>query len=274
LSTVEIQETNAQYHADTSRISNSMLSVFKKSPKLFFSYYIKRDLAIPESTESMLLGSMVHCMILEPEEFAKRYAIRPQCDRRTTVGRKIFEEFSATLNSSVEIVKSEDAAIAAACYRSLIAHEDFQEAMKATWETRIVEKRIDFDVAGISMRCKPDYLSKEAAVIIDVKTTDDASPEEFAKSIVKYGYHRQAWLYREAAFQEHDIYCRFIFAVVCTNAPYEVALYEPSIEMMEAGRREALTLLDEYKARLESGDWTSEWSKGIVPIELPKWYRG
>lgn len=271
---VEQQETNQQYHADTTRLSNSMLSILKRSPKLFYGYYVSKSLSIPESTESMALGSMVHTMLLEPQEFENRYAVCPPCDRRTTVGKKIHADFLATLGPKTELVKHDDMMLAAACCEAMHSHADLTEVIEATWDRRIVEQRIDFQVAGVDMRCKPDYLSIEAAVVVDVKTTKDASPIEFAKSIAGYGYHRQAWLYQEAVYQKHNIACRFIFAVVCTEPPFEVACYELSDAAMAAGGREVFALLDEFRSRSESGDWISEWSRGIVPIELPTWYRG
>jgi hypothetical protein len=322
------QETNAQYHADTTKLSNSMLSILKRSPKLFFRYYIAQSLAIPESTQSMELGSMVHTMVLEPDEFESRYAkpiqgldrvrvagkaawdcfeqkanindlyiVKPEINRKTNEGKKQWEAFLVEANGRNQIaeedyrtaeaflgalnanfgkvfVKHDEIVLAADCCEALHQHTEFSEFMEATWSDRITEQRIDFAIEGIEMRCKPDYLALTASVIIDVKTTTDANPEEFAKSMIKYGYHRQAWLYREAVFQKYGIHCRFLFAVVSTEEPHEVCICEPSEAVMEAGRREVFLLLNEFKFRAESGDWISEWSKGIVPLDLPNWYRG
>lgn len=266
-------ETNEQYHADTTRLSNSMLSILKRSPKLFWGYYIAKCLAFPEASESMALGSMVHTLVLEADQFHKRYVSRPQCDRRTKEGKQIYQDFLSACPTGAEVVSLEDKAVATVCATALATHKDFLSIMNATWENRIVEQRIDFEMEGVEMRCKPDYLSLEASVIIDVKTTRDASPSEFAKSIASFGYHRQAWLYRYAVAQKHNVWCRFIFAVVCTEQPYESALYELSDLSMSEGGKEAIGLVNEFKTRSESGDWSSEWSKGIVPIDLPKWYK-
>jgi len=267
------QETNEQYHADTTRLSNSMLNILKRSPKLFFKYYIAKSLAIPEASESMALGSMVHTMILEPDSFKDRYRFKPECDRRTKEGKAIYAEFLDSLPERCEIVSSDDFAKATECVQSLIAHDDLKQILKATWESRIVEKRIDFEIDGVDMRSKLDYLSLRAGVILDIKTTKDASPDEFAKSILNYGYHRQAAIYREAVLKQHGVACRFMFAVVSTEQPHEVAIYEPSESVMDDGYTEVVYLLREFKARSESGNWLSSWSNGIVPIELPKWYK-
>jgi exodeoxyribonuclease VIII len=266
-------ETNEQYHADTTRLSNSMLNILKRSPKLFWSYYIAKCLAFPETSDSMALGSMVHTLLLEPEEFKNRYRFKPECDRRTKEGKAIYNDFVASLPERCEIVTSDDFAKAMQCAASLNSHEEYSNVMKATWDTRIVEQRIDFEIDGVEMRSKLDYLSLPAQVCIDIKTSRDASPVEFSKSIMSYGYHRQAAIYREAVLQKHGIECRFVFAVVCTEPPYECALYEPSEMMLQDGMIEVSALLREFKVRSESDDWASQWSKGIVPIELPRWYK-
>lgn len=267
------QETNEQYHADVSRISNSMLSTLKKNPKLFFKYYIAKTLDRPEASESMALGSMVHTMLLEPETIDDRYRIKPDCDRRTKEGKAIYSAFIESLPAGAEVITVDDLDKATACANALLAHDDLRSVLDATRSKSIIEQRFDFVVDGVDMRAKLDYLSLEANVIIDIKTTKDASPEEFAKSIANYGYHRQAALYREAVLQKCGIECRFIFAVVCTEQPFDVAVYEPSDEVVALGMEEARKLLADFKARAESGDWDNEWSKGIVPIGLPKWYR-
>ncbi|MBT7493497.1 MAG: hypothetical protein HN704_18010, partial [Bacteroidetes bacterium] len=50
-------------------LSASSLKSFKQSPKAFIDYKLKEW----KQTDAMLSGSMVHCLILEPEEFEKRY---------------------------------------------------------------------------------------------------------------------------------------------------------------------------------------------------------
>lgn len=54
-------------------ISNSTLSVFNYDPSYFYKVYITRELEDKKESDAMLLGSIIHCMLLEPEEFDKRY---------------------------------------------------------------------------------------------------------------------------------------------------------------------------------------------------------
>ncbi len=315
-------ETNSEYHSDIKRISNSMLSVLAKQngPQLFDGYYVSKTLAIPEQTESMALGEMVHCLVLEPEEFAKRFAFKPDgldrvrvagkaayrafesnrrlidlyvtkpdISRRTAAGKAEYDAivldrivldpddfgqacyFFAELCriSGKTIVKLEDYETAEGCANAILTHDSLSilNTCKA-----MVEKRMDFELDGVPMRCKPDWCDLNLALIIDIKTTQDASPSGFARSASDYGYYRQAWLYREAVRIKTGIDCRFLFACVETTKPYSVAVYEPSDEMMRAGENDARALIAEYRYRYESNDWLQDWSKGIKPLDLPKWF--
>ena len=89
-------ETNDQYHADTTRLSNSMLSVLKKSPQEFHGRYIAKTMPHPQPTESMSLGSCVHCLTIEPLEVMNRFVIKPNgIDRRTKEGKAQWAELQA-----------------------------------------------------------------------------------------------------------------------------------------------------------------------------------
>jgi exodeoxyribonuclease VIII len=91
--------------------------------------------------------------------------------------------------------------------------------------------------------------------------------------LAKFGYHRQQAFYSEAIKQTYGEEFRFLFAVVETKEPYNTAVYELDSASVDAGRQEINLLLDELERRTRDNDWTPEYSKGIVPLTLPRWYR-
>lgn len=56
-------------------ISNSNLSVFNYDPSYFYKVYITRELVDKRESDAMLLGSIIHCLLLEPEKFDERYFV-------------------------------------------------------------------------------------------------------------------------------------------------------------------------------------------------------
>jgi hypothetical protein len=55
-------------------ISNSSLSTFNYDPSLYYKMYITKEVVKKES-DAMTLGSLIHCLILEPEKLEDRYII-------------------------------------------------------------------------------------------------------------------------------------------------------------------------------------------------------
>ena len=72
-------------------ISRSDLLLCQKSLRQF---KFSKDNPSPP-TDPMIIGSAFHCLVLEPDEFHKRYAVAPEkIDRRTKVGKAAWSEFT------------------------------------------------------------------------------------------------------------------------------------------------------------------------------------
>jgi hypothetical protein len=149
-------------------------------------------------------------------------------------------------------------------------------------QPRRVEVPFEFDLFGHKFKAKPDAIIDSMKLIVDIKTTDDASPHRWQWSAVDYGYHRQAWIYRNAIELSHsnkepvtESY-RFIFAVVekpkpsTRGIPPTVALYELDSETMRMGCEDTQRLVQDYEDRTANGWWQQYYSSGIVPLRLPK----
>ena len=256
----------ADYHSDRSRKCNSQLSLLKESPKQYYAEYVlgKRK----EATPAMLRGSMVHMLVLEPEKYADEYYV-VDTSRRDT---KVFTQAAADHSDHTCVLMSQHNE-AERIANAILSHAEFAACMSMVDEWAVIEKRIDFDWQGIPSRCKPDLILPKHNLCVDLKTTADASPEGFAKSVASFGYHRQQAFYQEAIKQHYGEEFRFIFAVVETSEPYNAAVYELDAASVDTGQQEINLLLDELERRTRDNDWTPEYSKGIVPLTLPRWYK-
>ena len=104
-----------------------------------------------------------------------------------------------------------------------------------------------------------------------MKSTADASPEEFARSIAKYRYHVQDAFYSEGYYQATGQWPRgFVFIAVEKTAPYAVACYSLDDDAKAYGRelfqRDLETLLEAEKSQ----EWTA-YSQEIETLSLPAW---
>lgn len=254
-------------------LSHSKLSCLAQNPREYKMRYVDDPPTLPpKDTAAFAMGNAVHTLALEPERFDERFAVAPHVDKRTKAGKAQWDEFVELSQDRIVLTK-QDHDDAIACVQALYDHAEFAMIMQ---QPRRVEVPFEFDLFGHRFKAKPDAIIDSMRLILDIKTTDDASPHRWQWSAVDYGYHRQAYIYQHALAVETCQDYRFIFAVVekpkpsTRGIPPTVALYELNDETLIVGRHDAQILVDEYERRLETNNWLQPYSSGIVPLRLPK----
>jgi exodeoxyribonuclease VIII len=260
-------------------ISHSMLSCLAQNPMECKMRYVDDPTTLPpKDSAAFAMGHAVHCLAFEPGKFDERFAVAPKIDRRTKEG-KLQALLLERDNQGKTVLTVEDYADAVACVQALNNHADFATIMQ---QPKRVEVPFEFDLFGHRFKAKPDCIVDSMRLILDIKTTDDASPHRWQWSAVDYGYHRQAFIYQGAVELSHankkrvDESYRFIFAVVekpkpsTRGIPPTVALYELDADTMRMGAEDTFALVQEYERRIEQNDWQQPYSSGIVPLRLPR----
>lgn len=123
-------------------------------------------------------------------------------------------------------------------------------------------------LTGEPCKFRADAINKEEGVILDYKTTEDASPYAFKKSIERYYYHLSAVHYIEGAERIYGTPFKFIFIAQEKSYPYKVALYELSIATLKnarAMRRELIKLIQKERTENHYPDYAD---KGITTLEV------
>jgi hypothetical protein len=118
--------------------------------------------------------------------------------------------------------------------------------------------------------CKGRLDLHAGSVIADLKTTQDASPESFAASSWRYGYHRQAALYLSGARAVGLDAQRYVVIAVEKDAPHAVALYEYDHGALDAGEQQVRRLLALYQRCVEEDRWPG-YGDEVRPLTLPGW---
>ena len=262
----------SDYYANKA-LSHSKLSCLAQNPMEFKMRYVDDPPTLPpKESDAFAMGHAVHCLALEPESFSDRFFVLPKIDRRTKEGKAAYAEIQEASKSKT-LLDGDDYADAIACVQALNNHPKFATIMA---QPKRVEVPFEFDLFGHKFKAKPDCIVDSMRLIVDIKTTDDASPHRWQWSAVDYGYHRQAWIYQKAIEAACGAEYRFIFAVVekpkpsTRGIPPTVALYELDIETVMMGREDVLTLATDYETRLETNNWQQPYSSGIVPLRLPR----
>ena len=218
------------YYSDKEYVSNSMLSLLNKSPqhlqRMFDGY--------KQETPALTFGKAFHTVVLEPEKFEKEISVFDGKARRG----KAWEEFKSANEGNTIITESEYKKIISMRRELVTPLESYEFIENSSHEIVRV-----WEMLGIKCKGKVDCVyNSDKKILIDVKTTQDASPDAFRRSAYKYGYHRQAAFYIDGFGADE-----FWFAVVEKEAPYRTGLYQASEEFINNGRREISELLDKYR---------------------------
>ena len=262
----------SDYYANKA-LSHSKLSCLAQNPMEFRMRYVDDPPTLPpKESDAFAMGHAVHCLALEPEKFDERFAVAPKVDRRTTAGKVAWAEYLADCEGKT-VLDEQDHADALDCVQALNNHAEFATIMA---QPKRVEVPFEFDLFGHRFKAKPDCIVDSMKLIIDIKTTDDASPHRWQWSAVDYGYHRQVYIYQQAVQLETNEWYRFVFAVVekpkpsTRGIPPTVALYELDSDTVRMGLEDSAGLVLQYEHRLETNNWQQPYSSGIVPLRLPK----
>jgi hypothetical protein len=261
---------NTDYHAHAA-ISKSHLDQVAKSPLHYWARYLDPNRVVPEPTPAMAIGSAVHTHVLELDQWDARYVSAPDgIDRRTKAGKAEWEAFTAAATGRTVLPKA-DADLVMRMAHSVFSHP--AAAMLLALPGKAETTHMWTDAAtGLQCKCRPDWLTDDGRLLVDLKTTEDAG-RGFAKSIAQWRYHVQASWYLDGVEQATGTRPeQFLFLCVEKKAPYAVAVYAADAEMIAAGAQAAARDLDVLATCKAAGAWPG-YSDQIEPISLPPWMR-
>lgn len=125
----------------------------------------------------------------------------------------------------------------------------------------------------VMLRARPDWLhptpDDAAVIVVDLKTTDSADPEDFAWSVLRYGYHLQQHWYTTALTAAGLVVRQFLFAAVSKHPPHVVSVCELDPEDVAAAGKENRRAIDLYARCLDTDTWPDH-GPGIHRLRLPR----
>lgn len=224
-----------------------------------------------DPSPALIFGQAIHKLLLQPETFDDDFAVAPVVDRRTKDGKATYTAFLEGKGDRTEISQADyDTA------RAMV-----EKALSTPFVSRLLqgerEKPIFWtdEATGIVCKARLDVLTEIGGdpVIVDYKTTTDASETGFARSAIKYGYDFQDAYYTEAVKAETGKSPRFIFIVQEKEAPYALNIFEAEPLMLQRGYDLMRELLGLYKECSDTGNWYGYLGpeNRINMLMLPAW---
>lgn len=263
---------NAAYHAH-SAVSKSHLDLIARSPLHYWARYLDPDRVAPEPTPAMRLGTALHTYVLELSRWDEQIAVAPDdINRRTKEGREQWAAFEAAAKRKT-VITADDAEQVQAMSRAVFRHPAAAMLLGLPGKAETTHMWTDAST-GLECKCRPDWLTDDGSIVVDLKTTKDASPRGFKQSVVNFAYHKQAAWYLEglqqATGRRPD---QFIFICVESTAPYACAVYAADAEMIERGHDQAMRDLAKLAVCRAADHWPS-YSEQIETLSLPGWMTG
>ena len=261
----------------------SLLKVaLAKTPAHAFRQYLDPDREPTVETAAMRIGTLVHLALLEPRAFDELLVT----DKGTTT--KAYQLGLAQAEADGRrLVQSKERDLAAAMADAIRSHPNVGGHFPIGGH-ELNELSLSWTTADkVKCRARLDALrwTGSGVWIGDLKSSADASPEEFGRSAVNFNYLLQAAFYVDGVRACGDSLdelldlpagtvascpLAFEFVVVEKERPHSVARYVLTDDQLALGRR----MCDRALALVEAARATDYWpgyDYAARPLELPPW---
>jgi hypothetical protein len=274
----EIKAVIDSLHRDDFSLSYSSISAFGVSPRSFIAYKVKER----KETDAMMLGTVVHCLILEPDTFASRYVVGPNVNASTLEGKEAWAEFAMgkgvdvpinekgkyvlpklddlkaeiKTSSGLQVITGkmyEDAQFRARC---AVKNGAFQFVLSRITQTEVdTPEGFTISVGPSNYRFKGRIDGQGEGIRMDIKNVRSAQRHDAARAIQYGGMALQAYIY-EKAYGVSDYY------VCCIDATGETSVHRLSRKMiLDAGEQLEALLTAFEKAISDSFDRPAVWAE-------------
>jgi hypothetical protein len=256
--------SNEDYHSGAGVSKSGLWTIHNSTPAHFRFPPVKEETTQSKAIKDM--GTATHLAILEPDEFEKR-AFRGPEDRR---GLK-WKDAEEHCKKEGKLLLVESAFDKALKIRDAVHRNAWINAILTRGQgVNEASAYANDPVTGQVIRCRPDRYREDLNVIIDIKTTESAHPEKFARSVVNYGYHAQDAFYTDIMESLGKPVNAFVFIAFEKDSPYATAVYELPPAMVEEGRSIMRKALDTYHDCMTRDHWPA-YDNDVVELSFKRW---
>jgi len=218
-----------------------------------------------EATPAMKAGSLLDCLITQPDLVEEKYIISPYAEFRTNEAKAWRDSQTATVITQADMDAAEAQSLA--IYAKPEAYALMRDAkMQVGFQHKT--KHV-FDSMGLI-----DVVPTDPHTLVDLKTCQPAALEShrsLQRHIFEWGYHIQAGAYCEGySIASGEDRHKFKFILVPSKPPYTVAVVELPLSAILHGAKiytQGMAMLADC---LERDVWPSMWD-GEVQLDIPSY---
>lgn len=245
----------AQYHADPCdkpSLSSSMAKTIlaESCYKAWYSHPRLNPDHRDDQDPKFDRGTAAHAMLLEDDaaslvivnaddwrtKAAKEARAAANADGKTAILERHFASTKRMVDVALEFIRNTEIA------------DDWRDG-----ESELTSIWTD---GGIWKRCRLDRISKDRSLIIDYKSTTDASPDGFSRQIPRMSYHIQEAFYRRGVLA-HGHEAKFVFLAQADEPPHECSLHGCDPALQEIAEAECLRATLLWRECLKTKKWPS-----------------
>lgn len=291
-----------KYHAAPGLSSSAVKCFVNQSPQHYYQRYVIQKFHRKE-TDAMLLGTLVHCLVLEGGQFESRYEqelnledhpdalrtvhdLKRYCEQhglatggvKQELVQRILEHdrnapvWDVFLNRQRErrkrIVKAAMWDKARYMRDGVLSNGDAAEIL------RVGEPELsawgEHEATGQLIKCRADWFRPDG-ICADLKTCPCSSPHEFARDCAKFGYGLQEVHYTTTLNSAGQNCNLFAFIVVESEPPFLCQVYQLDKRSREYYQRRYDTALNDIEECNFSGNWPG-YAKPISTLSIPGWH--
>lgn len=263
-----IEQISADEYHSRPEISHGAAKCFSKDgPWEMYHRYILRSLPAKESS-ALNLGRAFHAAVENPEAWDASFVEEPRfitisgerepINKRKKAHREFLEEWEAEQRDSGRtIIRAGGFDDIHEMVKSMRENPAAVEYMESSGHAEIAgfanEETTGLGVKALADLWVPDW--PEGATIVDFKTTEDSTPEAWARKALGegewgWGYNFQAAWYTDIFHAE-----RFVFVIVRSKPPWECWVRQCNPSIIGRARKQNLDSLRQIKQRMDADDW-------------------
>lgn len=246
--------SNRDYHADPALGSTSLKTLATRTPA-----HYQWDKTHPKFSDAFTLGTAAHSLILENDTTGIVVV-----DAANWMTKAAKEAKAEALAAGKQPLLASEVAQVTAMQDAVMAHP----VARKLFTGHKAEESVFWDEDGLTLKCRPD--AWKPGLLVDLKTTRDANPNEFGKTAHEYGYHQSAGHYIDGVKAATGEELPFHFVLVEKTAPYLVSVVELDVEAVNLGRQLNDRAKRIYRECVETNTWPG-YPTATQPIWLPMW---
>lgn len=262
-----IQDEFSDYQTKKALNSHAIPHILR-SPAHYKNYIESEN----KDNESFAIGRLIHTCILEPEKLSN-VCIEPEGDKRSSKHREVLKEWKDSLSPNAIVCSQDVYDRVMMITESVHAHPTISTLLNGGFNER--SGYLTCPEYGIDVKIRPD--KKKDNLLIDIKTSTNASYNSFQRDVINYSYDVQAAFYLHygnilSELSGEGKIDAFIWIVIEKEPPYACAIYIADDSFLRIGMSKCIKAIKLYENCVKINKWLSYDIESQIMMP-PTWYK-